>query len=106
LRAAHSHKRGNITTRERQIEFSAFTLMGRERKQAERMAGKWPQAARVCAGVFAAASNIHQHAVAHSETNQYTNLFHAEHFAGEFVCELEVEAHNALAAFVVEALNK
>jgi hypothetical protein len=56
-----------------------------ERAQAERMAGKWPQAAatvaRACAGVFAAASNIHQRAVAHSKTNQYTNLFNAGHFA-------------------------
>jgi hypothetical protein len=62
----------------------------RERKQKEWQANgprRWR--ARVCAGVFAAASNIHQRAVAHSKTNEYTNLFHAEHFVREFVCEAQ-----------------
>lgn len=92
LRAPHSHKRGNITTRESvKLSFLHLRSWG-ERAQAEiRMAGKWQangprrQGARARAGVFAAASNIHQRAVAHSKTNQHTNLFHAGHFAAEFV---------------------
>jgi hypothetical protein len=89
VRRIHTKEEISQHERERQIEFSAFTLMGREsasRKNGRQMAPGGRARARARAGVFAAASNIHQRAVAHSKTKQYTNLFHAGHFAAEFVC--------------------
>lgn len=55
-----TQKRKYHCTRVSNLVFSAFTFVRGESEieKAERMAGKWPQAALVCAGVFAAQHQI------------------------------------------------